>query len=330
MKKIKKLALGGVLLLLAAKASALSNTHYLCVFDPVGRSGDIFTTAKDIVTDYLRYDINFQLYPYSTETAAKADFRSGLCDAIVLTGFAAREYNSFTTTIEALGAIRSYETLWDVLSVLAQPKAAPLFLQDQYEIVGIYPAGGLYIYLKDRSLRRVEDAKGKRFFVLHGDRVSEASVEKLGAIPVLGDTTNFASKFKRGRVDAIFAPAAITEALELDVAMGDKGGVIDYPLLFLTLQIVIKKDSFPEDFGQKSRELSLEYFERATEIAQTAEAKLEPYWVHVEDDIVADWIDLGINLRSSLEAEGVYDARMLKLIMAVRCKRDPGYIECQQ
>lgn len=309
-----------VLLLITSFASkATQKTHYLCVFDPVGRNGDIYSVAKDIALDFLNLGVKLNLYPYSTESAAKADFRAGLCDAVALTGIQAREYNRFSTTLEAFGAIENYSNLKKLLSTLAQPKAGKLFLENGLEVAGIYPAGAVYMYSNDKNIKRPQDFSDKRFFVSHGEKTGYAFVDKLGAQPVAGDTTNFASRFKRGRVDVTFSPAAVTEALELDKGMEEKGGVIKLPVWMLTLQVIIKPEKFDKGFGQQARELSLDYFDKAISIATASEQKLAPYWVELNDADHTEWQYFFKQVRDDMEQAGVYDSRMLRLLKRLKC-----------
>lgn len=326
MIKIIQLA---VLMLVFSSGAYANKTHYLCVFDPVGRNGDVYSMAKDIALDFLSLGVKLSLYPYSTESAAKADFRAGLCDAVALTGIHAREYNKFTSSIEAIGAISNYEDMWTVVSTLAQERVAPLFTEGGFEVAGIYPAGAMYVFLKDKNIKAPEDFAGIRMITLYKDKISHAIVKSLGAVAVNGDTTNFAAKFKRGRVDVISAPAAVTEALELDKAMQPNGGVIDIPLWMLTLQVVIRPEKFAPGFGQQARELSLDYFDTVINgIVKKAEQKLQGYWITTDDQLKQQWQPIFAKLRSDMAAEGEYDPRMLKLLEKLRCRSHPESDEC--
>ena len=125
------------------------------------------------------------------------------------------------------------------------------------------------------------------------------------------------------------APAAVTEALELDKSMQPDGGVINIPLWMLTLQIVIRPDQFPPGFGQQARELSLDYFDTVINtIVKKAEAKLEPYWITIDEETKNKWEPIFAKLREDMAAEGEYDPRMLKLLKKLRCRSYPDSSEC--
>lgn len=333
MSILRKYLATALLCLLATPAIANQGvvTRYFCVFDPVGRTGDIYTTARDIATDFLQFGVRLQLYPYSTESAAKADFRSGLCDAVILTGFAAREYNTFTTTAQAWGGLYDFESAWLLLSTLTRPELAPLFRQDGYEVAGIYPAGGLYAILSNRNWTTPKDVIGKRVFAVRDEPTGNAFAEAVGVDRVYGDTTNFAAKYVREKVDVTFSPSAVIPALELDRAMEQRGGgLIDLPMAFLTLQIVIRPENFPSGFGQAAREQSLSYYERIHELVTNAERKIDPYRIELTAEESQQWQAIAEGVRDELAAEGIYDRRMLKLLKRIRCHVSPEREECSR
>ncbi|WP_240490386.1 putative solute-binding protein, partial [Acinetobacter baumannii] len=68
------------------------------------------------------------------------------------------------------------------------------------------------------------------------------------------DVTNFGAKFNNHQVDIIGAPAAAFKPLELQKGLGTKGAIVNYPILQVTGNIIIRPDKFPAGFGQKSRE----------------------------------------------------------------------------
>ena len=64
-------------------------------------------------------------------------------------------------------------------------------------------------------------------------------VQKVGASMITADVATFAGMFNNGSVDACYAPAFAFNALELYKGVGKKGGVIQYPLAQMTLQLLI-------------------------------------------------------------------------------------------
>ena len=136
--------------LLATNASG-ADSATMFIFDPSGAGGNAFQTAKKYQTAALQWGVNLTLKPYTSETVAVADFRSGQCDAVLLTGVRAQLFNRKTYSVEALGLITNYKTLKKTVEVLAKPAAASLMKSGDYETVGIYPAGAVYLFLNDKQ-----------------------------------------------------------------------------------------------------------------------------------------------------------------------------------
>ncbi len=317
-----------IALLLSAQVQA-AKKQYVCVFDPVGRDGDIFSMAKDIATEFLTLGVDLKLYPYTTEAAAVQDLKAGLCDAAILTGIKVREFNLFSSTLEAVGAIHDYDAMRVVLETLAQPKASKLFIQGDYEVTGVFPAGAVFIHLKNRSWVTVDSMRGRRIIVMYGDKVSSSMVAQVGGKAVNADTSTFANKFKRDRADVVFAPAAVYEPLELYKGLEPDGGIITQPINQLTLQMVTRKGAFPEGFGQQAREVVLDWFDQTIEVALKAESKIEKqFWVRPPKHEVEEFNEALRLARIRLRDEGIYDARMLKILRKLRCRKTPEAKEC--
>lgn len=75
-------------------------------------------------------------------------------------------------------------------------------------------------------------------------------VQQVGAQAVSAEISNFASMFNNGQVDIIGAPAAAFKPLELHKGLGSKGAIVNYPVLQVTGNIIIRPDKFPAGYGQ--------------------------------------------------------------------------------
>lgn len=328
--KLIKLKLLILISILFSSPSYAAKRTYACVFDPVGRTGDIFTVAQDMANDFLSLGVDLKLYPYHSESIAIRDFKMGLCDAMVITGMRANEFNKFTFTLEALGGVRNYDDLLLILNTINQPKAASLMQQGPYEVAGIFPAGAIYTFLSDRKISSIAEIKDRRMIVLHGDLITNYMSKELGVKPVFGDTTNFANKFKRGEVDIVFSPAAIYEPFELEKGIDKGGGVITTPTAQLTLQVIIKRDQYPAEIAQKARQIVAQnWYGRAMQIIEDSESKIKPdYWIKLPAAQQKEFDTILRNARIKMRNDGIYDPRMLKLLLKVRCKSNPKADEC--
>src|SRR5690606_40270000 len=178
-----------------------------CVFDPVGANGPLFAITKEFQPVALKRGIKLELRAYTDEKIASEDFKAGQCDAVLLTGTRAREYNRFTGSLEAIGAIPGEDELKMLMDTLNQPQAAALMKEGRYEIAGILPAGAVYLFTRDRSIDTVEELQGKKIATLDYDNASMTMVRRVGASVVGATTANFAGMFNNGSVDVIYAPA---------------------------------------------------------------------------------------------------------------------------
>ena len=151
-----------------------------CVFDPVGANGPLFAITKTFQPVALKRGIKLDLRAYTDEKVAAEDFKAGQCDAVLLTGTRAREFNKFTGSLEAMGAVPGEEEMRLLYNTLSQPKARPLLVNGPYEVAGVFPAGAIYLHTRDRSIDSVEKLQGKRIATLDYDEASVRMVRHVG------------------------------------------------------------------------------------------------------------------------------------------------------
>ena len=248
----------------APMAAAQSVT--MCVFDVIGANGDMYNMVKDYALEMKAHGVDFELRPYTDEGVAVGDFNSGQCDAVAATDLRTRPFNRFTGSISAVGAIPTYDDLKTTLATLAQAKAAPLMKQGDYEVLGIVPAGAGYLFVNDRSIDTAGELAGKRMATLDYQKDAIHMVNHVKATVVPSDITNFAGKFNNGSVDTAYAPAFAYEALELYKGIGEDGGIVDYPLAQLTIQVIARDDVLDDDTAQKSREVAWGMYGQAMDL----------------------------------------------------------------
>ena len=324
------LLLGAAFLSPAAHAANKENT--ICVFDPVGKTGDVFNIMKDYQAKALAWGAKMKLEAYTDESVIINELKSGKCDGAALTGLKARPFNKFSTSIEAVGAIQTYDQMSTALQTVLtmdEKNAHKYLRQGPYEIAGIMPAGAVFAFLRDRNWDSLDKIQGKKITVMEGDRVGASMVRQSGATPVVATTTSFAGKFNNGSVDVTFAPAAAYEPLELYRGLGDKGGIVDMVFIQLTFQLVIRWERFPDDFGINARKTALDNLDSAFEFVEDATQKIDSkYWVKLNPKDLPGYQSMFRQARLDLRDEGVYDGRMLTLLRKVRCSKDPTRAEC--
>lgn len=304
----------------------------LCVFDPSGANGQVFQLMKNYQTEALGWGVKFDMKPYTDEKTAADDFKAGKCHASLVTGTRLRSFHAFAGTLEAMGAMPSYDIIRNVINSLANPKAAKLNQSGDYEIAGIFPGGAIYLFIDDRTIDSVEDLAGKKIATLAYDDASKEMVGRVGASMQAADVGTFAGMFNNGGVDAAYAPAFAYKALELYKGIGDKGAVVRYPLAQMTLQVLIRTKDFPADFGEKSRTYAAANFDEAVKLAKEAEAQIPAkHWLELPEADKARYDLMFRDVRVKLRDEkSVYDKKALSLLKKARCRNDGRRPECAE
>ena len=312
-----------------AEAGPVKRTF--CVFDPIGANGPLFSVMKSVKPAALSWGVELTMRAYTDEKIAAEDFKAGQCDSVLLTGTRARAFNKFTGTLEALGAIKNEKQMRILMETLNQPKAGPLLTNGDYEVVGILPAGAIYLFTRDRSIDTVEKLQGKKIATLDYDNAAVTMVRHVGASVVGASSASFAGLFNNGSVDICYAPAVAYTPLELYKGLSPNGGVFDYVIGQMNFQIIIHKSRFPEDFGNQTRSYTNGRLDEAFDIVHKARAEIKPkFWMEPTPKQVASYDKMLREVRISLRDAGTYDGKALHLMKLIRCKTDPSRGECAE
>ncbi|MBL4793961.1 MAG: hypothetical protein JKY24_00210 [Pseudomonadales bacterium] len=301
----------------------------MCVFDPIGASGPLHEVIKEYQIAALGWGVRLDLKSYNDERVASEDFKAGICDIVDVSGIRARSYNEFTGTIDSIGAIPTYEHLRTILGTLSTKKAAKYMISGEYEIATILPVGALYGFVADRSIRDIKDLAGKKITVLDNTPEMQLFVAQAGLTPVPATLATVFSKFNNHTVDITGAPAIAYEPMELYKGLEPNGGILNFPLLQITLQVIIRRDKFPVDFAQQSREYAFEHFDEAIAVIKQSEDRIpKKYWINVPDEKKIGWTEVMRQTRIALVGEGIYNAKALTLFRKIRCSKEPDLAEC--
>jgi len=323
-----------VLVLCGQPAAAEKNDlikRDFCVFDPVGANGPLFELMKSAEPLAMDQGVDLELRAYTNEKIAAEEFRNGQCDSVLLTGTMARDFNRFTGSIEAMGALPGDEEMRMMMQVLSQDNARKYLQTDRYEVVGVLPAGAVYLYLNDRRIDSVEKLQGKRIATLSHDKASITMVRHVGASVVGSSTSNFSGRFNNGSVDAAYAPAVAYEPLELYRGLGENGAIFDYKLAQMSFQILVRRQRFPEDYIKGVRDYAFSRVDEAYEIIRDAEAGIkDKYWMKPTAEQRVEYDAMLRKVRQQLNDEGVYDDTALRLMRGIRCRVKPSRAECAE
>ena len=314
---------------LCTATSLVQARQVVCVFDLVGKSGDVYALMKDYQLAAKNWGADIELRVAQNEAVIAEDFKAGKCDGISVTGMRGRQFNDFTGSLDAIGAIPNLKLAVKVMQGLANPTFSKYMVKGKYEVAGVIPVGDAYLLVNDRNINTVAKAAGKKIAVLDYDQAQKIMVQQVGAQAVSSDVTNFGSKFNNGQVDIIGAPAAAFKPLELHKGLGNKGAIVNYPILQVTGNIIIRPDRFPKGYGQQSREWVKSQLPRAFGILGKMKADIPTkYWMEVSATDKPGYQKMMRDARINLTQQGVYDKRMMKLLWQFRCKEDAKNFEC--
>lgn len=324
-----KNALGSLLLLTFVQQVKAADMTW-CVYDPVGAQGDITRRIKDITLYAQRDQVNVQLKIYKHETDAIVQFDQKKCSGLVATNFHTRNYNSFMGSTSGVGFITNNKTAQHFIQLLNQPALRPAMQQGEYEVIGFIPLGMAYMMLKSPTIYKVTDLKNKRIGVLAEIPPQSALVRSVRAQPVVLNFDNAIDIFKNNQVDILPIPIYSLLPYNLKRDFGESTRVINFPVVYAGLNIVIRSSEYPTGFGVTVRN----WFagQASVLIGQVLrwENRLPAYyWMDVSTSEKQAYELVIAKIRNQYSQNFFYDPRFVKLIKKLRCKDEPQYFECQ-
>lgn len=277
-------------------------------------------------------DVKINLF--TDERIASEEFKVKQCDGVAISSLRGRQYNPFVGSLDAIGAILSYQQLTEAITLLSRPEMASFMVNQDVEIVGIVPLGAAYVMVNDRRINTLAKAAGRKVAVLDFDKSQASMVQKIGAQPVSVDLTSVGGKFNNGQVDILAMPALAFEPLELYRGMTDdkgnaRGAIFKFPLLQVTGMMMMHRGKFPDGIGQLMREfIAMQLAPAYQFILETESAIPVKYWMDIPESDKPGYINMLRSARLAVTKDGFYDPRMMKLLKSVRCKLDPSNYEC--
>jgi TRAP-type C4-dicarboxylate transport system substrate-binding protein len=301
----------------------------ICIWDIAGRNGPVFQAAMEQRAMALEYGIDLEMIPFTNETILVEELKAGRCDAGLMSGMRARLFNSYTGTIDAIGAIPDNQHMRTLLQVLAHPSQAGRMVQGEYVIMGIFSGGAAHVFVNDKRISSLAKAAGKKVAVLDYDKTQSEMVAGIGATPVPSDIVSAPNKFNNGVVDILAAPLIAYELLELYKGMEPDGGIVNYPIAQISMQLVGRLDKFPNEVAQLIREASFEAYDEVRARVKTEEDRVpDRWWIEIPADEKREYEAMMQEARDTLREQDYYDGRMLDLQSRIRCKFDPSRGEC--
>ncbi|MFY5897497.1 putative solute-binding protein [Acinetobacter pittii] len=324
---MKKICLALILSITAVASWA--EDQVWCAYDPIGSQGDITRRLNDIRLYAQQYQVKFKVVTYQKEQQAIQAFDEGKCSGLAASNFNTYRYNQFMGSTAGIGLIPNNRTAKSFLQLLNHPTIEKRLVSKNYEAVGMIPIGTAYMVLKNKNLSRVAQLRNQRIGVLPNNPPQQALVRSVGAQPVYVDLSNALAQFKQNKIDIIAAPVYGLLPYNLQKEFGPDTQVINFPLAYFGVNLIIKPQAYPTNFGLKIRGWFVQNSQLLTNRATQWENHLPAYyWVDVSFYEKQSYDVMVAKIRNQYVLSGYYDAYFVQLMKRLRCMDDLRYFEC--
>ncbi|MQW93070.1 RND transporter [Acinetobacter wanghuae] len=323
-----------ILLILSALIAQTSFAKAdICVFDLLGKSGESYKLIEEWALASKQWGMEVRLIAYQDEAKVDQDFKAGKCDGFYMTSMRARAYNKFAGSIDAIGGVTSNDIAMKAISYALDKRNSKRLInqvgKDTFEVAGIGQIGTAYIFVRDRAMNKIEHIEGKKFAVLHYDYAQKAMTDRIGAVPVMSDISNFIKKFNQGEVDVIAAPAYAFKPLEISKGLGTKGGMINFAVVNVTADLIIRQDKFAEGFATASRAWFVKQLPKSFAMVKRMEADIpKKYMMNLSREEKLSYQKIIREGRIELTKQGIYDPMMMTVLKKARCTVERTNFEC--
>lgn len=299
-----------------------------CVYDI---TGDVAQIMKDYAIQTQQWDIETKFKVYTDDQEAIKDFKNKHCDAVVASNFITRKYNAFMGTLGAVGLIPNNQVAQQVFLALGEPYMAKYMIQNNYENVGWMPIGFAYFMVKDRSINSISQLTGRRLGVMREDPSQERMARRVGAIPKYINFQNAAAQFINNEIDVLPAPIYAYQPFELQKGLGYHGGVINFPVSYVSLNFIIRRNVFPKNYGQLSRNWFTHRTPRMMQnVLRWEQAIPKKYWYDLPISERQSYQRIVAQLRREFISARIYHYDFVKLVLSKHCENDEQYFECKK
>jgi hypothetical protein len=301
-----------------------------CVWDVLGKQGPIYTATVDQSLRMKHYGITMHVAAYTNEQDVVDKLKTGECDASIMSGAQAKQFNDFTGSIEALGGVPTRKHMRYLMQVLASTYAHKKMQQGNYQIVGIIPIGANYLFTHDNKKPTLRRSFSGKAAVVSDDVSQKALYSAFGMKTVTGkNTAAAAGAYNLSDADVVMSPLVGYNMFNLGTGL-KYGSIVDYPLSQMTLQVVSRIDTIPPEVGQFLREDLFVKLNMLYREVEKNSREVPRHKMHKLSSRDAKLLDTKIALiRDELTKEGGYNKGMMKLQRKIRCKIDRSRQECQ-
>lgn len=299
-----------------------------CIWDPLGKGGPIASATNDQILRSLHYGLDLTIEVFQNEDTLINTFTAGSqCDAMLVRGSAAIQFNRFLGSVEAPGALPGRDHLYLLAQVLAKPDLAERFTEDGYTALGLVTLGGTHLYARSAALANPGSIRGASIAVPYSDRGSARFAENMGGHPQSASLLPTVQAFTTG-TNALMLSPDIGYLIMAGSASADTRAMAT-PVSQSTLQLIGKADRFPLGLAQILRE---DFLFRFNNYARLLDKELshfpDGFWVASSDVETREFESAALDVRLALRDSGYYDPFMLRLARKIRCRFDNARSEC--
>lgn len=300
-----------------------------CVWDILGKAGPVYATVADQQFRSMHYGLEFSIDVYQDEDAMINDLKNGTCDAALMSGARALEFNRFAGSIEALGAVPALTHLHTLFTVMSSPKMAERMQEGAYTVLGVASLGENYLYTASSNIVSLQQLVGRKLGVPNYDESLQALAQRYGVEIQSDRLLKVVDRYVQGEDAAMLAPI-------VGYHIGGSGkikpgmGIVNIPLSQSTIHLIGRTEQFPQGVAQILREDFLLKFENYVSRVEAERATIaEDKWFYASPETQKHLEQELRETRISLLNQGVYDATMIKLAKKVRCRGETETLECQ-
>lgn len=300
-----------------------------CIWDPLGKAGPIAAATGDQILRSLHYGMTLNMVIFQDEQELINRFLTEKsCDAILVRGAAAMQFNKFTATIEAVGALPERRHLQLLAQVLANPSMGKHLTNDSYTMMGFATIGDSYVFVEDKSIRSLTALKGKNIAVQGIDKGMIEVITAVDATPIEGDMMVTVQTFANKKTPAMLSPA-IGYLVMGSGQLGKDIGALENPIAQSTMQLIGRSKEFPLELAQILREDFLFKFNNYAKRVDKEVANVpKNFWIPTPEEDTKEIDNIYQKARIKLRDQGYYDASMLRLARKIRCRFNPTQEEC--
>lgn len=300
-----------------------------CIWDPLGKHGPVAVATNHQILRSRHYGLDLTIRVFQNEDALVSKFTTDDdCDAMLVRGASARDFNRFLATVEAPGAITSRDQLYLLAQVLAKPDIAPRLTDDKYTALGLVTLGGNHIFVRSREHATLKSLKGLPMAVPDTDRGNAWLTSALNGEPQSASLPATVQYFSEGAVEVMVAPD-IGYLVMGQGQTGDASVAMQPAIGQSTLQLIGRADRFPPGLALILREDFLFRFNNYARLLDKELANIPAgFWITPSDE---ERQTLAVNsqkTRLALREQGYYDRSMLRLARKIRCRFEPNNREC--